>query len=45
MIRLASEDKTTREIAKGVHISLGITGQILNKVTGGYAVEDEGPKT
>ena len=33
-IKLAKEGKTTREIAKEVHISLKSIGKILNKVTG-----------
>ena len=34
VLKLADEDKTTREIAKEVHISLKTIGQILNKMTG-----------
>ena len=33
VIRLATEEKTTREIAKAVHISLKDIGKILRKVT------------
>ncbi len=39
VIELASEGKTTREIAKAVHISLKYIGKILRKVTG----DDESP--
>ncbi len=42
MIKIANEGKTTREIAKEVHISLRSIGQILNKVTGD--AEDEKDK-
>ena len=38
VVKLANEGKTTREIAKEVHVSLKTIGQILNKVTG----DDEG---
>jgi hypothetical protein len=34
VIKLANEGKTTREIAKEVHVSLKTIGEILNKVTG-----------
>ena len=34
VIKIATEGKTTREIAKEVHVSLKTIGQILNKVTG-----------
>jgi transposase len=34
VIKLASEGKTTREIAKAVHISLKDIGKIIRKVTG-----------
>lgn len=44
MRKLANEGKTTREIAKDVRISLRSIGQILNKVTGDYVVEDEKQK-
>jgi DNA-binding CsgD family transcriptional regulator len=39
VIRLAKEGKTTREIAKVVHMSLKDIGKILRKITG-----DEDPK-
>lgn len=38
VIELANEGKTTREIAKQVHISLKDIGKILSKIT-----EDESP--
>ncbi len=41
VIKLANEGKTTREIAKDVHISLKTIGQILNKVTGDDVIEKE----
>jgi transposase len=41
MIELANEGKTTREIAKQVHISLKDIGKIIRKVTGDAA--DESP--
>ena len=41
VIELANEGKTTREIAKEVHISLKSIGQILNKVTGDDEAEKE----
>lgn len=41
VIKLANEGKTTREIAKEVHISLKSIGQILNKVTGDDEAEKE----
>jgi hypothetical protein len=34
VVKLANEGKTTREIAKEVHISLKTIGHILNKATG-----------
>lgn len=36
VIKLATEGKTTMEIAKQVHISLKDIGKIINKVTGDY---------
>ena len=39
VIKLANEGKTTREIAKAVHISLKDIGKILRKITG----DDESP--
>jgi transposase len=39
VIKLATEGKTTREIAKAVHISLKDIGKIIRKVTG----DDESP--
>ena len=39
VIKLANEGKTTREIAKAVHISLKDIGKIIRKVTG----DDESP--
>jgi hypothetical protein len=41
VVKLANEGKTTREIAKEVHISLRSIGQILNKVTGDDESEKE----
>src|SRR5215210_1046751 len=41
VIKLANEDKTTREIAKEAHVSLKTIGQILNKVTGDDEAEKE----
>ncbi len=41
VIKLANEGKTTREIAKEVHISLRYIGQILNKATGDDEDEKE----
>ena len=41
VINLANEGKTTRDIAKEVHVSLKTIGQILNKVTGDDEVEKE----
>lgn len=41
VIQLANEGKTTREIAKEVHISLKDIGRILNKVTGDDEAEWE----
>ena len=41
VVKLANEGKTTREIAKEVHISLKSIGQILNKVTGDDEAEKE----
>ncbi len=41
VIKLANEGKTTRDIAKEVHISLKTIGQILNKVTGDDEAEKE----
>jgi hypothetical protein len=40
VIKMANEGKTTREIAKAVHISLKDIGQIIRKVTGD---DDESP--
>lgn len=34
VIKLANEGKTTRQIAKEVHISLRTIGKIINKITG-----------
>ncbi len=34
VVELANQGKTTREIAKEVHISLRSIGKILNKLTG-----------
>ncbi len=34
MLKLATEGKTTREIAKAVHISLKDIGKIIHKATG-----------
>ena len=39
VIELANEGKTTREIAKQVHISLKDIGKILRKITG----DDDSP--
>jgi hypothetical protein len=39
VIKLANEGKTTREIAKAVHISLKDIGKIIRKVTG----DDDSP--
>ena len=39
VIKLANEGKTTREIAKAVHISLKDIGKIIRKITG----DDESP--
>lgn len=41
VIKLANESKTTKEIAKEVHISLKTIGQILNKVTGDNEDEEK----
>jgi DNA invertase Pin-like site-specific DNA recombinase len=41
VINLANQGKTTREIAKEVHISLKSIGQILNKATGDDVDEKE----
>jgi transposase len=41
VIKLAEEGKTTREIAKEIHISLRTIGQILNKVTGNDGDEEK----
>jgi hypothetical protein len=41
VIQLANEGKTTREIAKEVHISLKDISRILNKVTGDDEAEKE----
>jgi transposase len=41
VIRIANDGKTTREIAKEVHISLRSIGQILNKVTDDDATNEE----
>ena len=41
VIKLANEGKTTREIAKELHISLKTIGQILNKATGDDEDEKE----
>ena len=41
VIKLANEGKTTREIAKEVHVSPKTIGQILNKVTGDEDDEKE----
>ena len=41
IIKLANEGKTTREIAKEVHMSPKTIGQILNKVTGDDEAEKE----
>ncbi len=44
VIKLANEGKTTREIAKEVHISLKTIGQILNKATGDDAEDEKDQK-
>ncbi len=44
MIELAHQGKTTRQIAKEVRISLRAIGQILNKVTGDDAANEEAEK-
>ena len=41
VIKLANEGKTTRDIAKEVHVSLKTIGQILNKATGDDEAERE----
>ena len=41
VVELANEGKTTREIAKEVHISLKDISRILNKVTGDDEAEKE----
>ncbi len=41
VIKLANEGKTTREIAKEVHVSLKTIQQILNKVTGDNEDEEK----
>ena len=41
VIKLANEGKTTREIAKEVHISLKNISRILNKATGDNEAEKE----
>ena len=41
VIKLAEEGRTTREIAKEVHISLKSIGRILNKVTGDDIANEE----
>ena len=41
VIELANQGKTTREIAKEVHISLRSIGKIFNKVTGDDESEKE----
>ena len=41
VVKLANEGKTTREIAKEVHVSPKTIGQILNKVTGDEDDEKE----
>jgi transposase len=44
VIELAHQGKTTREIAKQVRISLRAIGQILNRVTGDDAANEEAEK-
>ena len=41
VIKLSNEGKTTRDIAREVHVSLKTIGQILNKVTGDDEAEKE----
>ncbi|MBA3978087.1 MAG: hypothetical protein H0X50_07860 [Nitrosopumilus sp.] len=41
VVKIAKEDKTTRVIAKGLHMCLKFIGQILNKVTGDNEDERE----
>ncbi|MBA3750044.1 MAG: helix-turn-helix domain-containing protein [Nitrosopumilus sp.] len=41
VVKLANERKTTRDIAKTVHISSRTIGKILNKVTGDDKEEEK----
>jgi hypothetical protein len=41
VVKLAEESRTTREIAKDVHMSLKTIGEILNKVTGDDVANEE----